>query len=174
MRWYWIDRFTEVVIGQHAVAIKNVSLAEEQLHEHFPGHPVMPNSLVFEGIAQTGGLLVAQCSDFQERVILAKVAKSIFHFEAEPGDTLTYHARIELIREDGAMVSATSHVGDRLQAEADIFFAHLGDRDPGHTLFDASQLLTWLNVLRFFDVAKTPDGDRVPIPQSLTTSDGTE
>ena len=37
MRWYWIDRFTEFESGRTATAVKNVSLAEEHLHDHFPG-----------------------------------------------------------------------------------------------------------------------------------------
>jgi 3-hydroxyacyl-[acyl-carrier-protein] dehydratase len=51
MRWFWIDRFTEFVSGSHAVAVKGVSLAEDHLHEHHAGYPIMPNSLVIEGVA---------------------------------------------------------------------------------------------------------------------------
>jgi len=69
MRWIWIDKFVEFESGKRAVALKNVTLAEEHLHDHFPGAPVMPNSLVIEGIAQTGGLLVGEHSGFEERVI---------------------------------------------------------------------------------------------------------
>ncbi len=36
MRWYWIDRFIEFESGKRAKAVKNVSLAEEHLHDHFP------------------------------------------------------------------------------------------------------------------------------------------
>ena len=53
MRWFWIDRFTEVVSGKTATAIKVVSLSEEHLHDHFLGIPTMPNSLILEGMAQT-------------------------------------------------------------------------------------------------------------------------
>ncbi len=42
MRWFWIDRFVEFVPGSRAKAVKNVTLAEEHLHDHFPGFPVMP------------------------------------------------------------------------------------------------------------------------------------
>ena len=60
MRWIWIDRFVEFESGKRAVAIKNVTLAEDHLHDHFPGWPTMPNSLITEGLAQTGGLLVGE------------------------------------------------------------------------------------------------------------------
>ncbi len=59
--------------------MKNVSLAEDHLHDHFPAAPLMPNGLMIEGLAQTGGLLVAEHSQFQERVVLAKVARARFH-----------------------------------------------------------------------------------------------
>ena len=59
MRWFWIDRFIEFEAAR-AKAIKNISLGEEHLHDHFPGYPVMPNTLIVEGMAQTGGLLVCE------------------------------------------------------------------------------------------------------------------
>ena len=46
-------------------------------------------------------------------MILAKIPKAVFHFPVLPGDTLTYTATIEYIKDDGAMVAATSHKGDR-------------------------------------------------------------
>src|SRR5258707_5801322 len=110
MRWFWIDRFTQFESGRSATAIKNVSLAEEHLHDHFPGAPLMPNSLVIEGLAQTGGLLVAEHGGVEERVVLANVARASFQFSAVPGDTLTYPVTIDDIHEDGAIVSGTSHV----------------------------------------------------------------
>ena len=73
MRWFWIDRFTEFQSGQTATAIKNVTLAEEHLHDHFPGFPVMPASLMLEGMAQTGGILLGEKHHFEHIVILAKV-----------------------------------------------------------------------------------------------------
>jgi len=174
MRWFWIDKFTELVSGSHATAIKNVALAEEQVHDHFPGWPIMPNSLILEGLAQTGGLLVAEHSGFQERVILAKVARVQFHFPAVPGHTLTYRARIEDIGAAGAMTSTTSHVGERLQAEADIFFAHVSSEIAGEDLFAPADYYHTLKILQLFHVGVKPDGTPIDIPpkfQSLAAAD---
>ncbi len=167
MRWFWVDRYTEFVSGQRATAIKNVALAEEQLHDHFPGWPTMPGALIVEGMAQTGGLLVNEHSDFQQRVVLAKLSKVIFHFTALPGDTLIYRAQIEQIKKDGAMVTTTSHVGDRLQAEAEVFFAHLDDHSDGRDLFEPHELLHWLTLLKVFEVGVKPDGTPIRVPESL-------
>jgi 3-hydroxyacyl-[acyl-carrier-protein] dehydratase len=75
MRWIWIDKFLEFESGKRAVALKNVTLAEEHLHDHFPGFPVMPECLMIEAMAQTAGILVGEARKFQEKVILAKIKK---------------------------------------------------------------------------------------------------
>ena len=170
MRWFWVDRFTELISGKCATAVKAVALSEEQLHEHFPGQPMMPNSLVVEGMAQTGGLLVSEYNDFQERVVLAKLAHSTFYFQAVPGDTLTYHATIQQIRKDGAMVTTTSHVGERLQGQAEIFFAHLDERINERVLFDPLDFVIWLKMLRVFEVGRKPDGSKLTIPPHLANA----
>ena len=89
MRWFWIDRFVEFERGKRAVAIKNVSIAEEHLHSQANSWPSMPHSLIIEGMAQTGGILVGEYGHFEERVVLAKVGKAEFAFPVFPGDTLT-------------------------------------------------------------------------------------
>src|SRR5437899_10590067 len=106
MRWIWIDRFLEFRSGKSAKAVKNVSLAEDQFGEHFPGYPVMPATLILEGLAQTGGILVGEVNDFQEKVILAKVPRAIFHREMVAGEQLIYEAEILHMRPEGAAVSA--------------------------------------------------------------------
>src|SRR4051812_38834309 len=64
MRWIWIDKFTEFTSRQSATAIKNVSLAEEHLHNLYPAFPIVPHSLIVEGMAQTAGILVGEARNF--------------------------------------------------------------------------------------------------------------
>ncbi|MCA9238110.1 MAG: beta-hydroxyacyl-ACP dehydratase [Planctomycetales bacterium] len=164
MRWFWFDRYTEFVSGAHAVAVKCVSLAEEHLHDHFLGYPIMPNSLVIEGIAQAGGILVSEHYRFSELVVLGKVSKAVFHGRVLPGEQLTYRVKATALRPDGAGVSATAHVGDRLHAEAELFFARLGEDSPvanGARLFRPTDLRHWLNLVGVFDVGVDADGVRL-------------
>ena len=168
MRWFWIDRFLEFESGRYAVAVKNVSLAEDHLHDHFAGAPIMPNSLIIEGLAQTGGLLVGEHSGWEERVVLAKVSKATFHFAAVPGDTLVYRTQIEDISKGGAIITGTSHVEDRLQAEVEIFFAHLDEQQQaGKSLFDPITFLAWLRMVGVFQVGRAADGSPLRIPPAL-------
>ena len=115
MRWFWVDRFTELVSGQSAVSVKSVSLSEECVEEYAPGRTYCPSSLIVEGLAQTGGLLVGQMSDFLDRVVLAKVSRCEFFCEAYPGDTLTYRVNLGSQEGIGVVVTGTAHIGDRKQ-----------------------------------------------------------
>ena len=166
MRWIWIDRFVEFESGKRATSIKNVTLAEDHLHDHFPGWPVMPNSLITEGLAQTGGLLVGEHFDFEKKVVLAKIPKAIYHFPVRPGDTLTYSAEIEYVQEDGSMVRAMSRVNDRVQAEMEIVFGHVGNSSAPEAA-DHKNFVFTLRLLGVFDVGRSADGRRSIVPPGL-------
>ena len=125
MRWIWIDKFTEFQSGSRAVAVKNVTLAEEHLHDHFPGFPVMPESLCIEAMAQTAGILVGEAKKFAEKVILAKIKKALFFDYVKPGDTLKLEAKIESITAEAASTSGRITCEGKLIAEIDLMFSHL-------------------------------------------------
>src|SRR5262245_4395147 len=125
MRWIWIDRFVDFNPGKSARATKNLTFAEDVFAEHFPGYPVMPGSLILEGLAQTGGILVGEANDFREKVVLAKVPAARFHCEVLAGEQLTYAVEVLTLRPEGASVAGKVFVGEELVAEAEIFFAHL-------------------------------------------------
>lgn len=120
MRWMWIDRIVELEPRRRLVAIKNVSLAEEHLHDHFAADagrglaalPLMPASLILEGMAQTGGVLVGHAGAFAEKVILAKVNRAELRREATPGCTLRYTAELERLDAAGASVRGTVELHD--------------------------------------------------------------
>ena len=131
MRWFWIDRFEVFESGQRAVALKNVSAAEDHLHDHFPGFPIMPMSLMIEGMAQTAGILVGEARDFQEKVILAKVKRAEFFSLVQPGETIRYDARIEQLTESAATTAGRITVGDQLIGEVEIVFSHIDQNMSG-------------------------------------------
>jgi len=145
MRWLWIDRFLDFRRGQSARAVKNLSLAEDLFADHFPGYPVMPAALMLEGLAQTGGILVGEARDFQEKVVLAKIVSAKFRREALAGETLVYDVTIVTLRDEGASVQgriygfpAGAPIPQELPppplGEAEIFFAHL-DQARSQQLF---------------------------------------
>ena len=168
MRWFWIDRFVEFERGSRAVAVKGIALVEEEIDEYLPGYPILPNSLIIEGMAQTAGLLIGESSGFEERVVLAKINKAVFHRPAEPGNVLRYTATVENMHKHGAVANVTSHLGDELQAEADLMFAFLDDRFPSGPLFDPVEFIAMVRAFGIFDIGKTTDGTPfLPPPKYL-------
>lgn len=168
MRWFWLDRFTEFVCGSHATAVKCISLSEDHLQENLPSYPLMPNTLVAEGMAQCGGLLVSEIYEFSELVVLAKFSKCVFEGrEARPGDTLRYKATIEQAKDEGASVIVVGDMNGEPYSQAEIFFARF-DADSteatrGRKLFNPVELLKWLRVVGVFDVGVHADGARMRV-----------
>ena len=155
MRWIWIDKFVEFTSRQSATAVKNVSLAEEHLHDLYPAFPIVPHSLIVEGMAQTAGILVGEARSFAEKVILAKIGRATFHRLVRPGDTIVYHARIEQLSEQGASIAGTVTVGpsQELVAEIELMFSHIdqnlaGLRFPEHNFVFTEQFTELLKTYR--------------------------
>jgi len=143
MRWIWLDRILELDKGSRCVAIKNVSAAEEVLHDHFPktddhpALPVMPNTLIIEGMAQTAGIMVGHARDFQEKVILAKISKAVFTAAATPGTTIRHTATMLNLDERGASCAGVVELIDSATGQAqplatvDLMFSHVDQNMQG-------------------------------------------
>ncbi|MBL0927210.1 MAG: beta-hydroxyacyl-ACP dehydratase [Phycisphaerales bacterium] len=148
MRWMWIDRVVALEPGRRLVAVKNISLAEEHLHDHFaadaalglPAQPVMPAALIIEGMAQSAGILVGHAKDFREKVVLAKVSRAELGLDAAPGHALRYTAEIERLDDTGASTRGTVERLDPATGAAepmgriDLLFSHL-DQNMAGTAF---------------------------------------
>ncbi len=147
MRWMWIDTVTAFEDGVRMEAVKNLSLSEELFHDHFDGEedglppePVMPASLMVEGMAQTAGILVGSVNRFREKVVLAKISKVEFDEEAVPGQTIRYAAEIERMDDVGASTRGVVSRLDHREGEwrdigrIDLMFSHL-DRNLGGRAF---------------------------------------
>ncbi len=164
MRWFWIDQFTEFVRGRRAVALKCVALSEEQIDGYSPGFPLMPGSLMIEGMAQTAGLLVGEMEGFSQRVVLAKIGKAIFYRPAMPGDVLRYEATINDVKGDGALASVNAYIDEDIAAEVELMFAFLDDRFPSGPLFDPVDFVAMLRSFHMYDVGRTADGQPIELP----------
>lgn len=159
MRWIWIDKFLEFESGRRAVAVKNVTLAEEHLHDHFPGFPVMPHSLMIEGMAQTAGILVGEARNFSEKVILAKVKHAVFNGVARPGQQLRYEAVIESIADEAALTSGKIYCDGEEFGKVDLMFSHIDQNMSGLNFPEENFVFTedFKNLLSTFQI-KGPAG----------------
>lgn len=126
MRYYMIDRVLEFVPGEKAVGVKAVTFESEVLHDHFPGYPILPGTMLVEGMAQLSGFLIELSLNTQERVrraILVKIEEAKFHNMAEPGDCIAIEARLGERMDDAVRTAVRASVGDRKIATATLMFA---------------------------------------------------
>src|SRR5919206_1772909 len=153
MRWIWIDRFLDFESGKSARAVKNLSLAEDHFADHFPGFPVMPASLILEGLAQTGGILVGEANGFAEKVVLAKIPRAEFFGVACAGDQLIYEVTLTDLRSEGAVVQGKAFLEGELLADVEIVFAHL-DNSRSNQIFGPKNFVFTQQLLGVLDLAK--------------------
>jgi 3-hydroxyacyl-[acyl-carrier-protein] dehydratase len=89
MRFLLIDRITDCQPGVRLEAVKNLTLGEEYLADHFPTFPVMPGVLMLEALVQAGAWLVRVSDDFAHSVVVAREVKGVKYGSfMEPGHQL--------------------------------------------------------------------------------------
>jgi 3-hydroxyacyl-[acyl-carrier-protein] dehydratase len=97
-----IDRVVDLVMGESAVGIKNVTINEPHFQGHFPQRAVMPGVLIIEAMAQTAAVLVVAtlgASAEGKLVYFMTVDDARFRRPVVPGDQL--HIHVEKIKRRG-------------------------------------------------------------------------
>jgi 3-hydroxyacyl-[acyl-carrier-protein] dehydratase len=96
MRFTLIDRITSIEHGKKITAVKNLSLGEEYLIDHFPGFPVMPGVLMVEALVQAGAWLMRLQEDFAYSTVLLKASRAVrFINFVTPGRALQVTAEMQ-------------------------------------------------------------------------------
>ncbi len=141
MRFVLIDRILDLQPGRSLVAVKNLSLAEEYLADHFPGFPVMPGVLMLEALTQAGAWLIRDMEDFAHSVIVLKSAKTIKYGSfVEPGRQL--QLKVELVSHDEteAIFKGQGVIEDQVMVKGRFTLTryNLRDRNPALHATDAN------------------------------------
>jgi 3-hydroxyacyl-[acyl-carrier-protein] dehydratase len=125
-----VDRVVDVVPGESAVGIKNVTANEPHFQGHFPDRPVMPGVLIVEAMAQTAAVLVVAALGKEAEgklVYFMSIDNARFRKPVVPGDQLRIHCRKERQRANVWKFSAEARVDDTVVAEA-VYTAMIMDR----------------------------------------------
>ena len=126
-----VDRLENIVEGESATGIKNVTMNEWFFQGHFPESPVMPGVLIVEAMAQTAGTLVmysTQKKASDKLVYFMSISEAKFRKPVLPGDTLHIHVKKEKGRDPIWKFSGRAEVDGTLVSEA-IFTAMIVEKN---------------------------------------------
>jgi 3-hydroxyacyl-[acyl-carrier-protein] dehydratase len=140
MRFVLIDRIVNVEAGRTLTAVKNVSLAEEYLGDHFPTFPVLPGVLLLEGLVESASWLVRQSTGFAHSMILLEQARNVRYSSfLSPGSQIEYAVEAKSIEEAVSSFSGRGVACGQRIVEAKFTLRHfnLAERDPVLTDTDA-------------------------------------
>ena len=98
MKFELIDEILECS-DDRVVAVKQVSLAEEYLQDHFPGFPILPGVLMLEAMVQAARAMLAGRSD--QRLVLGEVRALKYGAMVRPGEALRVTVTLDKVRPDG-------------------------------------------------------------------------
>lgn len=124
-----VDRVIDMVKGERATGIKNVTINEPYFQGHFPSRPVMPGVMVVESMAQTAGILVVHTlgPDAEGKLVyFMSIDEARFRKPIVPGDQVMVHVAKERSRGNVWRFRGEAKVNGQLAAEA-VFAAMILD-----------------------------------------------
>ncbi len=139
MRFLLVDRIVELEPGSRIKAVKNVSLAEEYLADHFPGFPVLPGVMMLEAMTQASAWLIRHDEDFAHSIVVLKEARNVKYGNfVEPGQTLVVTAKIVKQSDEETTLKAEGAVGDKKHVSAKLVLKryNLADDNPEREIAD--------------------------------------
>jgi 3-hydroxyacyl-[acyl-carrier-protein] dehydratase len=116
-----VDRVVDIVAGESAVGIKNVTINEPQFQGHFPQRAVMPGVMIVEAMAQTAGILVVHSMGEEAEgklVYFMSIDKCRFRRPVGPGDVMRIHVAKERARGNVWRFKGEVFVDGKLCSEA--------------------------------------------------------
>ena len=125
-----IDKVVDVVAGERAIGVENVTINDGFFQGHFPARPVMPGVLIIEAMAQTAAVLVVHTLGPMAQgklVYFMSVDNARFRRPVLPGDTLKVHVASLRHRGNVWKFEAQAKVDGKLCAEATYAAMIMGD-----------------------------------------------
>ena len=126
-----VDRVESLdAAGGFVTCIATVPETSTIFEGHFPGHPLMPGTLLIESMAQTSGYLLMRRFDFERLPYLIQVGRARLRTFVEPGTELTVTGALEHDGSGFAVTNGEILRGDERIADAELRFRTMAFPTP--------------------------------------------
>ncbi len=144
MPFIYVDRALTLTRSQRIVAVRQLSFGEEIFHQHFPGNPMLPASLLMEAVAQAATVLLEASDEFQRKAFVGYIEKAKFRRPVRPGHELRLELEVKQAGDDGALLRGVALQQERKCATVDIGMV----KAPMGAFFKPHQLHYYLDLYR--------------------------
>jgi len=118
-----IDKIISLEPGKNIKAVKNISINEDFFRGHFPGNPVMPGTMIAEGMAQAACVLFRKTyPDLDIKTYYLGSFKVRFRNPAFPGDKLILNIETIKMPEIGGVFKISASVENKEIARGEMSF----------------------------------------------------
>ncbi len=135
MKFVLIDKIVKILPGKEIQTVKNVSLSEEYLADHFPAFPVLPGVFLLQGLIESACWLVRQSENFAHSMVLLAQAKNVkYKSFAAPGMNIQYTVTAKSIEENISTFSGSGSCNGEPIVEARFSLRHFNLAEKDHKL----------------------------------------
>ena len=132
MKFHLIDKVLDIS-PQRIVAVKNVSLAEEYLADHFASFPVLPGVMMLEALTQAAAFVLHVGTGFSKSMAVLREARNLRYGNfVAPGNQLRLEVEKTKDTEKGASFKATGLIdgSQALTGRLELSYFSLAERNP--------------------------------------------
>ena len=115
------------------LAVKQVSLAEEYLQDHFPSFPILPGVMMIEAMVQAARKLLSERSS--DRLVLGEIKALKYGAMVRPGDALEIRIDLKKANDDGTFTCKGTGIVRRTVLSS----ADTGDSSPDSEITTAQR-----------------------------------
>jgi 3-hydroxyacyl-[acyl-carrier-protein] dehydratase len=140
MKFILIDKVIELEKGKKIRTVKNLTLAEEYLADHFPTFPVLPGVLLLQGMIESASWLVRETQNFANSMVLLQEARNVkYKSFLAPGSQIEYTVEAKTIEGNvSSFIGSGQSEGEQIvEARFGLRHFNLADKSSARASIDA-------------------------------------
>ncbi len=142
MKFILIDKVVLLTAGSEIRTVKNVTLYEEYLYDHFTTFTVLPGVLLLEGLVESASWLVRSSENFAHSLVLLAEAKNVkYKSFLAPGGRIEYTVKAKTIEENISSFTGSGVSDGQTIVEASFGLRHFNLEEQNPSMAEVDGLI---------------------------------